>query len=110
MTVEHKVSLSTNPPGIHCDGCDFLTQDIPGITTKGCIDFMAKIIHCDGCHQKTEDRREHRKRLNMDIPESIYKEMKMMAIKYNCTLTKYVLRTMCAQLQREKDYEKPAGD
>jgi len=50
-------------------------------------------------------KRENRKRLAMDVPIKIHDELKMMAVKYNCTITKYVLRTLIAQLRQEWHYD-----
>lgn len=45
-----------------------------------------------------------RKRLHIDIPEGIYKELKLLAIQRNCTLTKVVLRALIDRLKLERNY------
>lgn len=46
--------------------------------------------------------RKDRKRLSMDIPENIHRELKLVAIDQNCTVTKYVLRAIVARLRLER--------
>ena len=45
-----------------------------------------------------------RKRLHIDLPEGIYKELKLLAIQRNCTLTKVVLRALIDRLKLERNY------
>jgi len=47
-----------------------------------------------------------RKRLGTDLPEGIHRYLKECAKKHNCTLTKYVIRLLIAQIGKEKSYEK----
>jgi len=50
--------------------------------------------------------RKGRKRLSMDIPIGIHRYIKERAKQHNCTITKYILRLLIAQLSRDKDYNK----
>lgn len=49
--------------------------------------------------------RPNRHRLSVDIPEVIWKEMDRIAKKYNITITKYMLRIIIENLQKEQQYE-----
>jgi len=48
--------------------------------------------------------RKGRKRLAMDIPEGIHRELAKMCKKRNCTITRYVLRGIIALLKQEGKY------
>lgn len=48
--------------------------------------------------------RQGRKRLSIDLPEGIYKEIKMLAVMYNITVTKYVIRALLERFKNEKRY------
>lgn len=49
--------------------------------------------------------RKYRKRLAVDVPTAVHDELKRMAIKYNCTLTKYLLRIIIERLKSEQAYD-----
>ena len=49
-------------------------------------------------------KRKGRKRLSMDIPEGIHRELVKACEKRNCTITRYVLRGIIALLKQETKY------
>jgi hypothetical protein len=46
-----------------------------------------------------------KKRLNMELPVELHQELRLMAIKYNCTMTQYVMRILITQLAEEQKYD-----
>ncbi len=55
-------------------------------------------------------QRVNRKRLTIDIPLDIHKELKMFSIQHNITLTKYVSRILISALKQEREWNKPIGN
>lgn len=51
------------------------------------------------------EMRPNKHRLSMDIPQPIWKEVKRMAEKYNIDITKYMLRIIIENLQKEQQYD-----
>ena len=43
-----------------------------------------------------------KKRLNIELPEDVHRELKLLATGYNMSLTKYIKRMIYNQLQLEK--------
>ena len=50
------------------------------------------------------------KRLTVDIPTELHQELRLMAIKHNCTMTQYVTRTLIRQLIEERKYESSGAE
>lgn len=49
--------------------------------------------------------RKGRKRLSVDIPARLHKKLKKMALKRNCTITRYILAAVILKLGEEEKYE-----
>ncbi len=49
------------------------------------------------------ETRKNRHRLSLDIPEVVYKRIRLEAINYNCTITKYVLKALVEKIKRESN-------
>jgi hypothetical protein len=47
--------------------------------------------------------RKMRKRLSVDIPKDLFLKMKILAIKKNCTMTKWVIRALIKEIRREEE-------
>lgn len=54
--------------------------------------------------------RPNRKRLSMDMPITMHKELVKIAHKYNMPLTLYVLRSMNAIIKKERSYNNEIND
>jgi hypothetical protein len=50
-----------------------------------------------------EEERFGRKRLSVDIPTAIYKNMKISTVNRNCTITKWVIRAIIDRLKKEAE-------
>ena len=46
-----------------------------------------------------------RKRLSMNIPPLLHKEIETMAVRRNCSITTWVLQALLEKLRIEKQYE-----
>ncbi len=53
-----------------------------------------------------QQERSNRKRLSLDIPMELYKEIARSTIDRNCTLTKWIIRALISELQKERRYNK----
>lgn len=45
-----------------------------------------------------------RKRLHIDVPDALFKELKLLAVEYQCTMTKIVLKALVEKLKRERGF------
>lgn len=55
-------------------------------------------------------RRAHRRRITLDIPETIYQRMAKQIEKRNITLTKWVTRAIIKEVIQEESYDNPPFD
>lgn len=53
----------------------------------------------------TQEVRDKRRRLAMDVPTPIHEKLKEVALHYNCTVTAYVLRAIVDKLKIEEQYK-----
>jgi len=51
------------------------------------------------------EKTKSQKRLSMNIPPVLHKEIHYMAIKRNCSITTWVLQALLEKLKNEKQYE-----
>lgn len=42
-----------------------------------------------------------RMRLSVDIPEDVYRQLKMITIERNCTITKWIVRAILEEIKKE---------
>lgn len=66
------------------------------------------------CHTKnmdTQQKRFGRQRLHVDLPERLFKELKIMAVERQTTMTKIVIGALIEKIKRERGiYEDSKGD
>lgn len=63
--------------------------------------YVGRIIHI-AKEFMTQENRPGRKRLHVDLPEELHKELKYMAIRHNCTATKIIMKLIVQQLKLER--------
>jgi hypothetical protein len=52
------------------------------------------------------EERSNRKRLSIDLPIELHKEIARSCISRNCTITKWVIRALIKELKSENGYNK----
>jgi len=52
-----------------------------------------------------QERREHRKRLSIDIPTQVHDYVKRESIDHNCTVTSFVIRALIEKQKRDEQYK-----